>query len=822
MYPVWGAGTPSTTHNALKGSHIHPHNRLCYYSPHRKRDVAVSTGDTATFGELLRRYRTAAGLTQEELAERARLSARGITALESGERTTPRRDTVQLLADALGLSEEARHAFEAVAKRRPLSAITEQEPRAKPPSHNLPEQLTPFIGRRRELAEIGKLLTHPQLRLLTLTGTAGTGKTRLGLQAAEEVSDGFPDGTYFVPLAPITDPLLVIPTISRILGLVETESSPMQQLKEHLREKRMLLLLDNLEQVLEAAALISELISAAPGLKVLATSRAALRVRCEREYPVQPLPTPRPPLPPLEVISQYDAVRLFIDRAREVRLGFEITSENAPAVVQICHRLDGLPLAIELATARLKILQPQQLLSRLERRLRLLTGGARDLPERQRTLRGALEWSYELLGEAERTLFGRLSVFVGGCTLDTVEAVCDPDRDLGIDVLDGLSSLVDGSLLQQVEVGEQLRFRMLETIREYALERLEERGEAEELRCRHAEYFLVLAEEAEPQLRGPQELDWLDRLEEEHNNLRAALRWSLDRGEAETPLRLAAALGGFWLAHSHLGEGRRWLEHVLQGTETASSLRRTKALYWASATASHQGDYEQARLFAEEGLQLARELCDKRQVARALNVLGTARMESGDLEEAARCYSEAAALMREVGDKPGISMLVNNAGELALRQGDPARAELLFEESLALDREIGDSSGLAYGLTNLGQAALLQGNPDRAEDLLGKGLSVLSKAGDRVLSAGGLEWMGMAAAMSGRPERAARLWGAAEALRESTASTMTPFVRGYYESHVHTVRSQLDPSSFQRAWSEGNAMSLERAVAYALEDTAKS
>src|SRR5215216_756370 len=426
--------------------------------------------------------------------------------------------------------------------------------------NNLPAQPTPLVGRERELEEVLALLRRSYVRLLTFTGPGGTGKTRLGLQAAAELTDEFEDGVFFVALAAIADPTLVAPAIARTLGLTESGNQPQEELLEgYLRERQVLLVLDNFEQVLESASLLDALLSAAPGLKVLATSRTALRLYGEHEFPVPPLSLPDTgSLPPIEGLTRFEAVRLFVDRARAIRPDFSLTEENASAVIEICSRLDGLPLAIELAAARIKLLPPQAMLSRLDNRLKLLTGGARNLPERQRTLRNAIAWSYEMLDEGEKTLFARLAVFSGGSTLEGIEAVCDPQGDLPVEALEGVSSLLDKSLLRQEEgQGAEPRLMMLETIREFASQRLEESGEAEQLRKSHADYCIALAEEAEAGLQGSEQESWLERLDPEHDNMRSALAWAMEQGMTELGLFLAGALRPFWYARGYLDEGRK-------------------------------------------------------------------------------------------------------------------------------------------------------------------------------------------------------------------------------------------------------------------------
>jgi predicted ATPase len=465
---------------------------------------------------------------------------------------------------------------------------------------NLPAQPTPLIGREREVADVTALLRRGDVRLVTLTGPGGTGKTRLGFQIAAELLDDFAEGTYFVDLAPISDPDLVASVIAQTLGARETGGRPLVELlNTYLREKHLLLLLDNFEQVLSAAPLVAGLLAAAPRLKVLVTSREVLHLRSEKEFPVPPLELPDPQHPKeIETLSQYAAVQLFIARALDVKPDFAVTNQNAPALAEVCARLDGLPLALELAAARIKLFSPEALLARLNSRLAVLTGGPRDLPERQQTLRNTIEWSYNLLDAGEQTLFRRLSIFVGGCTGDAVEAVCNPDGDLPLEVIDRLAALLDKSLLKQLEGSDGApRFMMLETIREYALERLAASGETEVLRRRHAECFLALAETAEPQFHGSDQRLWLDRIEIEHDNLRAALAWSLE-GQRATPqspddqlrsalgLRLAAALWQFWDRRGYAPEGRRWLERTLAADRGTATPGRLKALVVASMLAA--------------------------------------------------------------------------------------------------------------------------------------------------------------------------------------------------------------------------------------------
>jgi predicted ATPase/class 3 adenylate cyclase len=556
--------------------------------------------------------------------------------------------------------------------------------------NNLPLQPTPLIGREREVEEVCRRLRSPGVRSLTLTGPGGTGKTRVGLQVAAELTDEYQDGVFFVALAAIDDPALVAPTVARTLGLNEASNKPPEEvLKDYLRDRQTLLMLDNFEQVLESAPIIYEVLSYAPHLKVLATSRTPLRLYGEHEFPIPPLSLPgTESLPAVNQLTQYGAIRLFEDRARAVKPDFLLTEANAWAVVEICARLDGLPLAIELAAARVRLLPPKALLSRLGNRLKLLTGGARNLPERQRTLRNAIEWSYGLLDESDRALFARLAVFYGGSTLETIEAVCDSQGDLSVDVLEGVSSLLDKSLLRQEEEAEaEPRFVMLETIHEYASERLEQSGEAKAIQRAHAEYFLDLAEEAEPGLWSPDEAAWLDRLEEEHDNLRSALSWSIDYEEGGLALRLSGALQWFWFARGYYSEGRSWLEQALAKGDGAPTRVRAKALDAVGWLAHEQGDMDGAVAAAEEGLKLNNEAELENVVAADFkHILGETARQHNDYDLAMELYEESLRLYQKAGNKRGVAWSLGSLANVAGDRGDHERARRLYEEGMILAR----------------------------------------------------------------------------------------------------------------------------------------
>jgi predicted ATPase/class 3 adenylate cyclase len=728
--------------------------------------------------------------------------------------------------------------------------------------NNLPTQPTPLVGREKEITEISGLLRRPEVRLLTLTGPGGTGKTRLGLQVAAELLDEFEGGVFFVSLAPISDPELVASAIAGPLGVRESADLTLTEaLKEHLRDKELLLLLDNFEQVLEAAPVVGELLSACPRLKALATSRGALRVYGEHMYAVPPLALPDPRrLPPITKLSQYESVRLFIERAQAAKGDFEVTNESAPAVAEICVKLDGLPLAIELAAARTKILTPQAMLSRLSSRMKLLKGGARDLPERQRTLRGAIDWSHDLLEEDEQVFFRRLSVFVGGLTLEAAEEVCDADGGLELDVLDGVESLLANSLLRrQEEAEEEPRFYMLETIREYATERLEESGEAEAVRRPHAEHYLRPAEEAEPELRGPHQLGWFEQLEAEHDNLRAALSWAIEGDRADTALQLAGALWWFWFVRGHLSEGRRWLKEALsQDGRSATSSVRAKAFVGAGRLLLEQGDPERGTALLEEGVALFQEAGPKGGLADALDNLGIAQALCGELDRAKALFEESVGLFRQAGDGWGIAECLNNLALTAHYQGEIEQATALHEESLRIRRELADKRGIAMSLANLAGEALERGdheraatfceeglalarglgdrgltatflgtlgkvmldrnNPERAAELLKESLAIGQELGDKYHLHTGLLILALAAGAAGEALREARLSGAAQGLRESAGMLLMDLeARENSELPVTSARSEVE-EAWERAWEEGRAMSLDEAISYALED----
>ncbi len=775
------------------------------------------TRQSSAFGDLLRQYRVTAGLTQHALAERARVGRRTISDLERGLFHSPQRDTVARLAQALDLSARDRIGFEAAGLRRHGSSLS------RPPqtghSHNLPPQLTGLVGRERDVAVVAALLRHDDGRLLTLTGPPGVGKTRLSMGAAERLLGLFADGVYVIALAPVTDPDQVASVIAATLGVREEGGQSVgESVRAHLRERHMLLVLDNFEHVAAAAVLVVDLLTVCPRLTVLVTSRAPLHVRGEQTFAVSPLALPDPTDPlPVDTLTQYSAIELFLQRARALAPDFELTVANAPAVVAICRRLDGLPLAIELAAPRIALLPPQALLARLERRLSLLIAGAHDLPRRQRTLRTAIAWSYDLLDADERALFARLGIFVVNCTLEAAEAVCGTAGDRQDTVLDRLASLMNKSLLRMDVGGHgEPRFGMLETIREYALERLAESGDEEESRRRHAGYYLALAEAAEPELTGPTQGMWLERLEDEGDNLRAALRWARESEEIETGLRLAGALWRFWYTRGYQREGRGWLEGLLAlavtGPDGPSMVAQAKALNAAGVLAYYQGDCVQAIALHEESLALRRELADKQAIASSLHNLASNVALCGDHERAVELYEESLALSRDLGAKLAIAATLSNLGDIAREQGAYGRATALSEESLALMRELGDTWGIALLLTNLGRLACEQRDYRRAAGLYAESLALYRRLGDKSEVIACLQDVADLIYRQGQAEQAARLYGAVAAGRDANGHALSPIDQARFERDVAVIRAALGVDSFAGAWMEGRALPLEQIV----------
>jgi len=637
-----------------------------------------------------------------------------------------------------------------------VSEALHSSPKSKP-VWKTPAFLTPFVGRQQEVAAICALLSRPEVRMLTLWGTGGIGKTRLAIEATGMMRTSFADGVCFVGLAPIRDPDLVMPTIARALSIQKTaERSLIEQMQAELREKHLLLVLDNLEQVATSTPAVEELLLACPYVKVLVTSRAVLRLQAERLFLVPPLTLPDlKELPKYEMLVRYTAIVLFQQRAQAVMPTFHITPANVRAIAEICVRLDGLPLAIELAATRIRLLPPQALLSRLMSRLQVLTGGARTLPTRQQTLRNTLQWSYDLLDAEEQRLFRRLSIFVGGCELSAVEALCRGVEDQSTDVLNVIASLLDKSFVQQVEqAGNEPRFMMLETMREFGLEALAASGEMEAIRRAHAAYYLRLAEEAEPEWDGPQQAAWSERLEREHDNVRAAMQWSLERGETghgiELALRFGGALRRFWQVRGYLSEGRAFLEQVLARSEGIVVAVRVKALIAMGHVAVIQSDYDRVEAACKESLALCQKLEDTADSARTLYLLGWVAWMKGNLASARALLEQTVALYRQIGDKTGIAWSFMHLAITVGRQGDYAKGRTLFEENLARQRELGNKRGIAFSLCNFTQMLFVsQHDAAMVRSLLEESLALFREIGDKWGVASASMFLGQVALQQG-------------------------------------------------------------------------
>jgi predicted ATPase/class 3 adenylate cyclase len=703
---------------------------------------------------------------------------------------------------------------------------------------NLPVQPTSLIGRERELEQVTALVSQEDVRLVTLTGPGGAGKTRVGLHVGAELVEEFSSGVFFVALAPIREPGLVLSTIAKSLGLREVPDEALDEtLERYLTDKQLLLLIDNFERLLDAAPAVVALLRQAPRLKLLVTSREPLHVTGEHEYAVPPL-------------SSGDALALFSERAQGVRADFRLTADNAAAISEICDRVDGLPLAIELAAARAKLLPLQALRARLEERLPLLTGGPRDAPARQRTLRATIEWSYDLLDESDQALFCRLGAFVGGCTFDTAEEVCAA-------TFDGLSSLVDKSLLRNVEGSTcEPRVSMLQTVREYAVEQLDESGEADELRRRHAEHFRELAERSEPEILRSDQILWLDRLHDELDNFRAALEWSLARGELELALRLIGSLRRAWVARGYLAETRWWLQTVLDQSNGVGERVKAKALYGLGRVALVQGDYEhaisqleqsaalfrgvgdseglvysladlgwietargnheRARALAEEGVTVARGSGDETSIAAAVHSLGCAALEQGDYARAKNLFQESLAVRRSLGDKRNVASSLGYLGVVALLMDDHDAAATALQESLALGRELDNLLIVSTALAHLGIASLFQCDAERAAALAAESLELCRDLGDKRTVIECLHALAGVAASEKRIARATTLSGAADALHEDIHAPPSPAERIIGEQFLGLTRAGLSEDELGAAWSRGRTMSVEEAVDYAL------
>jgi non-specific serine/threonine protein kinase len=689
------------------------------------------------------------------------------------------------------------------------------------PPNNLTENPLPIVGREKEIAEIKNLLLQKNTRLTTLTGIGGTGKSTLAQAVARELLTEFSDGVFFIELADISNHELVVSTIAHPIGVKEGEGTTiLEMLKDYLRDKQMLLVVDNFEQVMAAAPQISELLSATNRLKILITSRELLQLRTEQEYIVPPLVVPsNVDSIPLEELSSYEAIKLFVERAQNAKADFVLTNENAQYVAKICARLEGLPLAIELAAARVKILTPQAILIKLENGLKILTGGSKDLPVRQQTMRGAVGWSYELLSEDEKQFFRRLSVFASGFTLEGAEAVCFSNEtdETQVELLDLVTSLVDKSLLVSKEQSSgETRFRMLEIVREYALESLEASGEAEEIRHKHADYFLHLGQKAAWHFQGAESAEWFNRLEEEHNNIRAALRWSLEN-DVNIATRLAGAVWHFWSVRGHLMEGGDWLKAALvRGSSNIPKAVRFKLLNALGWLELLQGDYKMAWKTHKEALAESAAANDLRQIGMSKSALAAVASRQGDFTTAQKFIEEGMENSRKLDDKSGIYFWLMMLGDIARIQNDNTAARPLFEEALQIIRQQSNKDGVSSNLNNLGAVMFELGDFKAARSYFAESLAIAKELRNKINISYNLDGFAALATKDRQLERAARLAGLAEYLRESIGYEIEPAERRFLNTYLTELKTEMDEAAFTKAYEEGQKLKLEEAIALCL------
>ena len=755
----------------------------------------------------------AAGLTQEGLAERAGISARTVSDLERGLRTVVHYETATRIASALGLDAEGRGKFEALARGRRFVSV------AVAPSGGLPPAPTPFRGRSRELESIKASLLADRVRLLTLTGPGGIGKTRLALEAARQVQESFPDGCFFVSLGEVKDASLVAPEFAKSIGVVETGPNLQQLLTKHLAGRRLLIVLDTFEHLTPAAPLVYSLVLSCPETTFLVTSRSALRLRGEHEFPVPPLESPSKvgDDPPGD-ISRWPATTLFWERVQAVLPDLQLDRQSALLVIEICRRLDGLPLAIELAAARVKHLPLAAIREQLDNRLELLVGGPVDLPLRQRAIRDTVAWSHDLLESRAQMLFRRLSVFAGGWSLDDVAEICGPVPEIG-DALVGVSALVDQSLVVVVRGNQEARYDMLDVVREYAARRLVASGESDEIARRHALHYLKLSEAAEPNLVRAGHEVWFQRLHAERFNLRTGMAWTIDSGETVLALRYTVALWRYWRQLGEFAEGRRWSDAGLAMIGTANASLRAKALWAASALAFPQGDHVRMDALALEGLELSKQSEDPMDRRNALTIKGMVAMLQGRYRDALEPYSESVEICRRVGPSWQLGTSFLNLGTAQLHAGSSDDALATLRDGLRVYRELGDDIFAAHINNAMAHVALARNDIAEAELLGREALATAAQQGESQGIADGLHTLAAAAAGRSEPDRAAILAGAAAAIRETIAARPGAFDLAIPGRFLRTIEGTVTAKRWNRSLDSGYALGTEAAVEYALSNS---
>jgi predicted ATPase/DNA-binding XRE family transcriptional regulator len=823
-----------------------------------------------SFGEWLRRQRKARGLTQDQLALRISCSTSALKKIEAEERR-PSTQLVRQLAEIFEIPQDERIAFLRFARGDWQSApvkIRQEFPwhtSIESPPSNLPARLTSLVGREKEIADVHNYLRKVDIRLVTLIGPPGIGKTRLSIEVARGALSEFPGGIFFIALAPLEDPNLITPTIDQALGFVEaTDQSPLRRLEKGIGGKKLLLVLDNVEHLIEEIApLVSNLLSACPGLKILTTSREALRLLGEWLYTVPPLKIPKVNSSvDIETMSQFSALTLFAERARAVQSDFVLSTDNIKTISRICARLDCLPLAIELIAARARFMSPQTLLAKLNDQFVLSADSVRAVSARQKTLHNAISWSYDLLSEPERILFRRLAIFAGGFTLEAAKAVCGLDELHGKDIFDLLGRLIDKSLVvvEGVSRRNETRYYLLETIREYALEKLNQSDDATILYLRHLTFFAEIVEEAERNFKGGLQAGWYYRLDREIDNLRAALTWFEGTNHAEIRLRFAAGLWRYWKSRGQSSEGRRHLQRALEGLPPGPA-RQTpacaRALTAVGSLAYYEGDFAYSEQSRRDALAIFQNLGDPIGIADCLNGLGNIAISQGNYDAARGFYEESLTIRRDLGDTWGVARLLGNLGLLAFFQLDYIQAYSLHSESLSLFRELRDDEGIANELVNLGDVALHQtelstalafyaesaaisgglkdqwgfayailgianvaferGDVSKASSLYRECLSMFHDESDHIGLPYALESMAALAMMKNQPEKATRIFGAADGLRKRTNSPMPLPNSAAYQKKLSILQQQVDRSKFEEIWAAGRTMTMEQVVAYALE-----